>query len=161
MEAPESWFEDFGKGQLVNGKATVTLDPEFAALVHGDDYHVFVTTYGASQGLDIMSQSPGGFSVQERNNGASNIAFGWRLVAKRADVKAERLAKFEMPHLTVPEPLVKSTKPAPPTPADGSGGSPNPLPNPAPRNLSPAPNGSTPANASQSGSPDLLPPRRP
>ena len=33
MESPESWFEDFGEGQLACGKAEVTIDPDFAAVV--------------------------------------------------------------------------------------------------------------------------------
>ena len=41
VESPESWFEDFGSDQLVNGRARVRLDPDFNALVHGDNYQVF------------------------------------------------------------------------------------------------------------------------
>jgi hypothetical protein len=37
MESPESWFEDFGTGQLVNGKGDVTLDPVFAQIARTDD----------------------------------------------------------------------------------------------------------------------------
>src|SRR5262249_41618924 len=33
IESPESWFEDFGEGHLVKGKAEVRLDPEFAAVI--------------------------------------------------------------------------------------------------------------------------------
>ena len=32
----EPWFEDFGEAQLSNGRATVTLDRDFAAVVRGD-----------------------------------------------------------------------------------------------------------------------------
>ena len=31
LESPESWFEDFGEARLVDGKAEVRLDPDFAA----------------------------------------------------------------------------------------------------------------------------------
>ena len=41
VESPESWFEDFGKGQLDCGEADVAIDPTFAAVVDLDDYHVF------------------------------------------------------------------------------------------------------------------------
>ena len=43
VESPESWFEDFGKGQLECGRAEVTIDPDFAAVVLLDDFHVFLT----------------------------------------------------------------------------------------------------------------------
>jgi hypothetical protein len=33
LECPESWFEDFGKGQLARGKAQIAFDPDFAAIV--------------------------------------------------------------------------------------------------------------------------------
>jgi hypothetical protein len=46
MESPESWFEDFGISQLLNGNAEVTLDPGFAAIVTSDVYHVFISEYG-------------------------------------------------------------------------------------------------------------------
>ena len=50
VESPESWFEDFGQDQLVNGRARVRLDPDFDALVHGDNYHVFLTAHGDPRG---------------------------------------------------------------------------------------------------------------
>jgi len=104
VESPESWFEDFGKAKLVSGKTDVKLDPEFAAIVHTDDYHVFLTAAGASQGLDVVSQDASGFSVQERNKGTGNITFSWRVVAKRKDIAGTRLAKVEIPKIHTPDP---------------------------------------------------------
>ena len=43
MESPESWFEDFGTGQLECGRVEIAIDPDFAALVRLDDYQVFLT----------------------------------------------------------------------------------------------------------------------
>src|SRR5262249_37494020 len=51
VESPECWFEDFGEGKLVNGKASVTLDPLFAQHVHTDRYHVFLTEHGEHNAL--------------------------------------------------------------------------------------------------------------
>ena len=34
LESPESWFEDFGKGQLDCGQAEVAIDPNFAAIAN-------------------------------------------------------------------------------------------------------------------------------
>jgi hypothetical protein len=47
VESPESWFEDFGRANLSDGRALVRLDPDFAAVVD-DDYHVFVTPEGTA-----------------------------------------------------------------------------------------------------------------
>ena len=45
VESPESWFEDFGEGQLACGKAEVTINPDFAAVADMEKYHVFVTDH--------------------------------------------------------------------------------------------------------------------
>jgi hypothetical protein len=117
VEAPEAWFEDVGKAKLVNGSATVTLDPLFVQHVRTDDYHVFLTTYGASQGLDVVAQNAGGFVVQERNRGTSSVTFSWKVQAKRADLKDERLPVWEVPpgaDLPAKPPASAAPQPAPP-----------------------------------------------
>ncbi len=94
MESPESWFEDFGTGQLVNGKAEVALDADFAAIVHADTYHLFLTPRGDCKGLYASAQTATGFSVRELQGGTSSLSFSYRVVAQRKDVRAARLAKF-------------------------------------------------------------------
>jgi hypothetical protein len=106
MESPESWFEDFGKAQLSCGCADVTIDPDFAAVVDLSDYHVFLTEYGDHQGLHVTEMTPTGFTVQAKD-GDGDQRFSWRVVAKRKDIAAERLARVTIP----PEP----TLPAPHT----------------------------------------------
>ncbi|HEY7055398.1 MAG TPA: hypothetical protein VH458_02680 [Vicinamibacterales bacterium] len=103
MESPESWFEDFGKGQLTCGRAAVTIDPDFAAVVDLSDYHVFLTEYGDHQGLHVTEMTPSGFTVQAKN-GEADQRFSWRVVAKRNDITAERLAVVTIP----PEPTLPS-----------------------------------------------------
>jgi len=56
VESPECWFEDFGAARLVDGTVTVHLDPDFAAVVHSDAYHVFLTPAGDSNGLYVSSK---------------------------------------------------------------------------------------------------------
>ncbi len=98
VESPESWFEDFGRGKLKDGKAEVKLDGDFAALVHSDDYHVFLTRYGEEgNGLTVAQMRPDGFTVKEVNKGTGDHAFSYRVVAKRKDIAGERLAKVEPP----------------------------------------------------------------
>ena len=65
VESPESWFEDFGREQLANGRAQVRLDPDFNALVHSDNYHVFLTPDGDTNGLYVSDRNPNGFEVRE------------------------------------------------------------------------------------------------
>ena len=97
MESPESWFEDFGEEQLVQGKAEVQLDPGFAALVEIDGYHIFLTPYGESNGMFVAERHETGFRVSEQQGGKSNVSFAYRVVAKRKGVTAARLAKVTLP----------------------------------------------------------------
>jgi|HubBroStandDraft_6_1064221.scaffolds.fasta_scaffold00047_8 hypothetical protein len=93
MQSPENWFEDFGSGTLANGAATVTLDPTFAQTVNtASEYHVFLTPKGDSEGLYVSNETPQGFEVHEQRGGHSNVAFDYRIVAKRAGYEKLRLA---------------------------------------------------------------------
>ena len=96
-ESPESWFADYGAGALVHGVGAVKLDSDFAALVHTDTYHVFLTPEGESNGLYVADRTPTGFTVREQQGGTSAVAFAWRVVAKRKDIVGERLAKVAAP----------------------------------------------------------------
>jgi hypothetical protein len=87
VESPESWFEDFGTAQLSGGQATISLEPGFAAIVHADSYHVFLTARGDSAGLYVADQSSSGFTVREQQSGKSSVGFTYRIVAKRMDIR--------------------------------------------------------------------------
>jgi len=93
VQSAENWIEDFGSAQLEGGHASVTLDPTFASTVNtGVEYHVFLTPNGDSKGLYIASKGAGSFDVVESNGGKSNIAFDYRIVAKRKGFESVRLA---------------------------------------------------------------------
>jgi hypothetical protein len=124
MESPEAWFEDFGKAKLINGRADVTLDKTFAQIVHTDDYHVFLTEYDGHNDLYVTGQTAAGFAVRAKS-GTPSGAFSYRVVARRADIKGERLAKFDLPKIHIPDES-KLPKPAPLKPP------PAPLPPPKP-----------------------------
>jgi hypothetical protein len=117
MESPESWFEDFGSGQLSNGKVTVDLEPGFGAVVKTDSYHVFLTAHGETNGLHVTDRTPNSFTVHEGHGGTSNVSFSYRIVAKRKDIAGNRLEHVdELPPvqpLTLPE--FPSTPPTLPT----------------------------------------------
>lgn len=106
VESPENWFEDFGKGQLVNGIATVNLDPGFASVVSTDFFHIFLTPFGDSKGLYVAKVSPDGFVVQEQQGGTGASPFSYRIVARRKDILSER---FEQVSVAVTPPV--PTKP--------------------------------------------------
>lgn len=100
LESPESWFEDFGREQLVDGRAEVQIEPSFAAVVDTGSYHVFLTPEGPSRGLYIHHMTSASFQVREQDEGKSTIAFSYRLVVRRSDIAAERLKMVPMPTST-------------------------------------------------------------
>jgi hypothetical protein len=114
IESPESWFEDFGKGQLECGRAEVTIDPGFAAVVDLTDYQVFLTQYGSYDVLSVTAQTPQGFRVETQNT-TSASRFGWRIVAKRKDIPAPRFETVTVPPEpvlpSIPEPVVPNPPP--------------------------------------------------
>jgi hypothetical protein len=120
VESPECWFEDFGTGTLAGGTATVKLEPLFAQHVHTDDYHVFLTPHDEEHHLAVKVRAGQGFTVAAsasaeavaKGKKASDLSgtFSYRVVAKRNDIKGERLPVWEMP-------TPAFTKPEPPAPA--------------------------------------------
>jgi hypothetical protein len=97
LASPESWFEDMGRAELVDGRAQVDLDEEFAAMVQTDDYHVFLTPEGDTQGLFVSARTPDGFEVRELQGGTSTLTFSYRVVTKRGDIEAVRMQRTEPP----------------------------------------------------------------
>jgi hypothetical protein len=96
LESPESWFEDFGFGQLVNGQAQIQLDPDFAMTVNTHAYHVFITEYEDNNALYVTRRSSTGFEVRAKTSTA-NSTFSYRVVAKRKDITPTRLEKVTPP----------------------------------------------------------------
>ena len=106
VESPESWFEDFGEGQLACGRADVTIDPDFGAVVDLSKYHVFLSVYDTDQKLHVSNRTATGFTVEadmalaalKGSKGSdADATFSWRIVAKRKDIQGDRLAPVEIP----------------------------------------------------------------
>ena len=92
VEAADNWFEDAGSGQLVNGSTTISLDQVFAQTVNGDlDYHVFLTPNGDCEGLYVTKKGAQGFEVHELHGGHSNVAFDYRIMARRKGFEKVRM----------------------------------------------------------------------
>ncbi len=114
VESPECWVEDFGTGTLAGGKAEVALDPDFAALTHTDQYHVFITEHDQHNDLHVSKRTGAGFVVQAdegtlkaKGKSAAGVAgtFSYRVVARpKTTAKVERLAKATLPNLPLPPP---------------------------------------------------------
>jgi hypothetical protein len=92
VEAPENWFEDFGSGQLSGGAAVIGLESTFAQTVNTSvDYHVFLTPNGECEGLYVTNKSALGFEVRELRGGRSNVAFDYKIVARRKGYETVRM----------------------------------------------------------------------
>ena len=85
-EAPEVLFEDYGTAELVNGIAQISIDPDFSNNIVVDDAHplkVFIQLEGDCNGVYVTGKSANGFTVKELQNGNSNVAFSYHIVANR------------------------------------------------------------------------------
>jgi hypothetical protein len=107
MESPESWFEDFGEAELVDGSAIVNLDRDFAAIVDLSNYQVFLTSY-APVPVYVHNRTPEGFEIRIVPLGNRRLAFdgpilcGYRVVARRKDITGPRLEPVSFAELPAP-----------------------------------------------------------
>jgi len=87
-EAPENLFQDYGQGQLVNGKIHIDIDPILAKNIVVNEQHplrVFIQLEGDCEGVFITNKTQTGFDVVELKGGTSNVSFSYTIVANRAD----------------------------------------------------------------------------
>ncbi len=87
-EAPENLFMDYGVGQLVNGKAKISLDPNFSKNIVVNAKHplrVVVQLEGDCNGVYVTNKTQNGFEVVELKGGTSNVPFTYQVIANRAD----------------------------------------------------------------------------
>lgn len=87
-ESPENLFQDYGSGQLANGRAHVVIDPILAKNIIVDATHplrVFVQPEGDCNGVYVTHKTGNGFDVVELSGGTSNAPFTYSVIANRAD----------------------------------------------------------------------------
>jgi hypothetical protein len=109
-ESPELWFEDFGTSKLKRGRAVVALDADFAKVVTPGDYRVFLMPAGDCRGLYVRRKNAASFEVRELGGGKSSVAFSYRIVGRRKDIRArERFPKIDT---RLPLPAAARRKPA-------------------------------------------------
>lgn len=90
VSAPESLFQDYGTGTLVNGRASISINPILTENILVDEKHplkVFVQLEGECNGVYVTNKSAVGFEVVELGNGTSNVEFSYSLIASRASVE--------------------------------------------------------------------------
>ncbi len=93
MESPENWFEDFGEGKLINGRALIQIDTLFTQTVNTSvKYHVFLTPQDEPLTLAVANRTVSSFEV--RGPAGSDISFSYRIVAKRKGYEELRMAKM-------------------------------------------------------------------
>jgi hypothetical protein len=119
MESPEYWFEVFGAAKLKRGRAAVKLDADFGRLIRRGDYRVFVTPEGDCRGLYVRRKTAASFEVRELAGGKSNVAFSYRVVGRRNDIKAPRFAKTNTnTRLSLPAAATRAKRKATPSAAE-------------------------------------------
>jgi hypothetical protein len=102
VEAPGNWFEDFGQAQLVDGKATVAIEPVFAQTVNLDQsYMVFLTPLGDCA-MYVAEQTPASFSVRAMGGQTCSVGFYYRIIAKRLGYEDLRLGPAQDPATMMP-----------------------------------------------------------
>jgi len=100
QESPENWFEDFGEGQLSDGRAHIELDPLFLQTVTINKTHpmkVFIQLNDPDCNGTAVIRGTTGFDVVELLNGHGSASFSYRVVAKRRGFENERLARMTGP----------------------------------------------------------------
>lgn len=87
-ETPEIYFQDFGEGELVNGRAHISIDPTFSKNITVNSMHplrAFIQLNGDCKGVYTVNETQTGFDVIELQGGQSNVKFHWTVTANRAD----------------------------------------------------------------------------
>jgi hypothetical protein len=99
-------MEDFGEAQLIEGRATVRLDPRFASTIDGRfRYLVFLTPQGDSSGLYVAQKTADAFVVREhgdapsfRGRAGAGVVFDYRIVAQPYGPTTGRLPTYTGTH---------------------------------------------------------------
>lgn len=103
-EAAEVYFNDYGSGNIVGGRAHVDLDPTFLATVTVDSANpmrVFTQMNSDISGVYVV-KGLSGFDVIESGGAHSSGAFDYRVVAKRKGYESVRMESATPPSVTTP-----------------------------------------------------------
>jgi len=122
IEAPEVLFSDYGRGQLVNGKAYIQLDPIYTKNIVVDENNhmkVFIQLEGDCEGVYVTNKTENGFEVRELKGGQSNVNFSYMVTSNRANQQSDNGVTFPFDSSTRfaagPSPRKLTTKEAGPS----------------------------------------------
>jgi hypothetical protein len=94
VESADILYYDRGVSNLINGEATVQLDPIFLECIEPDTdltpWQIWVECYGEN-GVYVSEVGTDYFKVKERNGGTSNNKIIWRFEAVRKNYAGIRL----------------------------------------------------------------------
>jgi len=92
QESPENWFEDFGEGQLIDGRCHIELDPLFleTVTINSDNPMKTFLTPNGRLGDWWVEKGTVGFSVIAPD-ASDGSRFDYRVVAKRKNFETKRL----------------------------------------------------------------------
>jgi hypothetical protein len=96
-EATEILLQDYGVGELKNGKAHIDIDPVVSQNIVVNDKHplkVYITLKGECNGVYVTNETSTGFDVIELGKGNSNEKFNYLIVANRADEIDEKTGEI-------------------------------------------------------------------
>lgn len=95
VESTEVLYYDRGRVQLINGEATIYLDPIYLECIEPDTEltpWLFKTeVYGLGENIRVIEWGENYFKVKEENGGISNRKFGWWHEATRKNYAGIRL----------------------------------------------------------------------
>jgi len=109
-EAPEILLQDYGVGQMQNGKAHIKLDPILSNNILVDEnspMKVFIQLEDECNGVYVTNKTKNGFDVIELKSGMSNAKFAWSIIATRADVVNPETKTIDSKHVGVRFPEAK------------------------------------------------------
>ncbi|HXB84334.1 MAG TPA: hypothetical protein VNU22_13370 [Candidatus Acidoferrum sp.] len=84
-------IEDVGTGRMYGGVANVQISPDFASVMDGKWYYVFLTPLGDTRGLYVSVKMASGFQVKETERGRDSLEFDYRIVAHPLGSANDRL----------------------------------------------------------------------
>ncbi|MCX7696572.1 MAG: hypothetical protein N2Z72_02630 [Bacteroidales bacterium] len=113
-EATEIFLQDYGRGQLVNGKAHIKLDPIFARNIIVNDtfpLHVYIQLEGDCKGVYVANKTNESFDVIELQGGTSNVPFTYFVTGHRRDYIDPETGELISKHQGVRLPLAPEALP--------------------------------------------------
>lgn len=81
----------FGRGRIINGTGYVELDKKVKGFLEdADDYYVFTTPLGRTNGISVVNKNKDGFEILEIANGKNTFEFDYMVVGVQKGKNIEK-----------------------------------------------------------------------